>query len=226
VSCEELPQGFVGYGQVRFNAVAHPARPGFSVALEAQVYASWPWAVCRPRETRTRQCRRADSGMALSTTASSRFNRALALMLDSARGAQIQTALIPPILVQYPQEFDRQETRLNDLNNDHRFEIQCDAGDAGCLHARTNSVSVRVGQRIRRNGLGDMGLGNHYLSGDRRRQDVRQGHHLPPRLGATLAGCPHPVPRNRSEPFHSSVGVRSRAGPLLTYNSPNLKGPK
>ncbi len=41
---------------------------------------------------------------------------------------------------------------MNDLNNDHRFEIQCDAGDAGRLHARTNSVSVRVGQRIRRNG--------------------------------------------------------------------------
>jgi len=73
-------------------------------------------------------------------------------MLDSARGAQIQTALIPPILVHYSHEFDRQETRLNDLNNDQRFEIQCDAGDAGRLHARTNSVSVRVGQRIRRNG--------------------------------------------------------------------------
>ncbi len=77
-------------------------------------------------------------------------------MLDSAGGAQIQTALIPPILVQYPHEFDRQETRLNDLNNDHRFEIQCDAGDAGRLHARTNSVSVRVGQRIRRNGAGEI----------------------------------------------------------------------
>ena len=73
-------------------------------------------------------------------------------MLDSGRGAQIQTALIPPILVHYSHEFDRQETRLNDLNNDQRFEIQCDAGDAGRLHARTNSVSVRVGQRIRRNG--------------------------------------------------------------------------
>src|SRR5258708_39699199 len=73
-------------------------------------------------------------------------------MLDSARGAQIKTALIRPLRVHYPHEFDRQETRLNDLNNDHRFEIQCDAGDAGRLHARTNSVSVRVGQRIRRNG--------------------------------------------------------------------------
>jgi len=45
---------------------------------------------------------------------------------------------------------------LNDLNNDHRFEIQCDAGDAGRLHARTNSISVRVGQRIRRNGSAEI----------------------------------------------------------------------
>jgi len=36
MSCEELPQSVVRHGQVRFNAVAHPARPRFSVALEAQ----------------------------------------------------------------------------------------------------------------------------------------------------------------------------------------------
>lgn len=41
---------------------------------------------------------------------------------------------------------------MNDLNNDHRFEIQCDAGDAGRLHAKTQSVSVRIGQQTRRNG--------------------------------------------------------------------------
>ncbi len=32
------------------------------------------------------------------------------------------------------------------------FEVHCDAGDSGRLHAKTNSVSVRVGQRVRRNG--------------------------------------------------------------------------
>ena len=73
---------------------------------------------------------------------------------------------------------------------------------------------------------GDLGLGNHPLSGDGRRQFVRQGHRLPPRLGATLTDCPHPVTRNRSEPFHSSVGVRPKAGAHLTYNSPSLKVPK
>jgi hypothetical protein len=36
--------------------------------------------------------------------------------------------------------------------DDHKFEVHCDAGDAGRLDARTNSVSVRVGQRVRRNG--------------------------------------------------------------------------
>ena len=40
---------------------------------------------------------------------------------------------------------------MNDLMNDHHFEIHCDASDAGRLDARTNSVSVRVGQRVRRN---------------------------------------------------------------------------
>src|SRR5260370_19584355 len=77
-------------------------------------------------------------------------------MLDSARGAQIQTAVIPPIFIHDPHKFDRQETRLNDLSNDHRFEIHCDAGDAGRLHAKTNSVSVRVGQRVRRNGAAEI----------------------------------------------------------------------
>jgi hypothetical protein len=32
------------------------------------------------------------------------------------------------------------------------FEVNCNAGDAGRLHAKTNSVSIRVGQRVRRNG--------------------------------------------------------------------------
>ncbi len=29
-----------------------------------------------------------------------------------------------------------------------KFEIHCDAGTAGSLYARTNSVSVRIGQRV------------------------------------------------------------------------------
>jgi hypothetical protein len=32
------------------------------------------------------------------------------------------------------------------------FEVNCNAGDPGRLHVKTNSVSVRVGQRVRRNG--------------------------------------------------------------------------
>jgi hypothetical protein len=32
------------------------------------------------------------------------------------------------------------------------FEVHCNAGDAGGLRAKTNSVSVRIGQRVRRNG--------------------------------------------------------------------------
>ncbi len=32
--------------------------------------------------------------------------------------------------------------------DDDKFQIHCSAGKAGSLHARTNSVSVRIGQRI------------------------------------------------------------------------------
>ena len=31
---------------------------------------------------------------------------------------------------------------------DNKFQIHCAAGNAGSLHARTNAVSVRIGQRI------------------------------------------------------------------------------
>lgn len=34
------------------------------------------------------------------------------------------------------------------IMDDNKFQIHCDAGKAGSLHARTNSVSVRIGQRI------------------------------------------------------------------------------
>jgi hypothetical protein len=36
-----------------------------------------------------------------------------------------------------------------DISN---FEVHCNAGDAGRLQAKTNSISIRVGQRVRRNG--------------------------------------------------------------------------
>ena len=32
--------------------------------------------------------------------------------------------------------------------DDNKFQIHCAAGNAGSLHARTNSVSVRIGQQI------------------------------------------------------------------------------
>jgi len=32
--------------------------------------------------------------------------------------------------------------------DDNKFQIHCDAGNAGSLQARTKSVSVRIGQRI------------------------------------------------------------------------------
>ena len=36
--------------------------------------------------------------------------------------------------------------------DDHKFEVHCNAGGAGQLHAKTGSVSVRIGQRVLRNG--------------------------------------------------------------------------
>ncbi len=32
--------------------------------------------------------------------------------------------------------------------DDRKFQIDCDAGKAGSLHAKTNSISVRIGQRV------------------------------------------------------------------------------
>ncbi len=34
----------------------------------------------------------------------------------------------------------------------HEFEVHCNAGDAGQLHAQTGSVSVRIGQRVLKDG--------------------------------------------------------------------------
>lgn len=38
------------------------------------------------------------------------------------------------------------------MTDDHKFEVHCNASKAGNLHARSNSVSVRIGQRVHRNG--------------------------------------------------------------------------
>jgi len=48
---------------------------------------------------------------------------------------------------------------LNDavnIRDDHKFEVQCDAGDAGGLRVGTESLSVKVGQRVRREGNDEM----------------------------------------------------------------------
>lgn len=42
------------------------------------------------------------------------------------------------------------------MTDDYNFEVHCDASDAGGLHAKTNSVSIRVGQRLGRNGIGEI----------------------------------------------------------------------
>jgi hypothetical protein len=36
----------------------------------------------------------------------------------------------------------------NHVMDDNRFQIHCAAGKAGSLNARTNSVSVRIGQQV------------------------------------------------------------------------------
>ena len=40
--------------------------------------------------------------------------------------------------------------------NDRKFEIRCNASGDGQLHVKTNSLSVRVGQLIRRSGAEEM----------------------------------------------------------------------
>ena len=39
---------------------------------------------------------------------------------------------------------------------DRKFQIQCNASEDGQLHVKTNSLSVRIGQLIRRNGSAEM----------------------------------------------------------------------
>jgi hypothetical protein len=38
----------------------------------------------------------------------------------------------------------------------YKFEIDCNATEAGRLHARSDSVSVRIGQRVCRNGSSEI----------------------------------------------------------------------
>jgi hypothetical protein len=45
---------------------------------------------------------------------------------------------------------------MNVTMDDRKFEVRCNANDDGQLHVRTNSLSVRVGQLIRRNGTQEM----------------------------------------------------------------------
>ncbi len=40
--------------------------------------------------------------------------------------------------------------------NDRKFEVQCNANDDGHLHVKTNTLSIRLGQLIRRNGIEEM----------------------------------------------------------------------
>jgi hypothetical protein len=39
---------------------------------------------------------------------------------------------------------------------DRKFQIQCNASEDGQLHVKTNSLSVRIGQLIRRDGSAEM----------------------------------------------------------------------
>jgi len=39
---------------------------------------------------------------------------------------------------------------------DRTFEVRCNASEDGQLHVKTNSLSIRVGQRIRRSGTEEM----------------------------------------------------------------------
>ena len=40
--------------------------------------------------------------------------------------------------------------------DDCKFEVECNAGDAGQFQAKTNSLSIRIGQRVRTNGVEEL----------------------------------------------------------------------
>src|SRR6266852_3775155 len=48
------------------------------------------------------------------------------------------------------------EMNVLGVKDDRKFEVHCNAGDAGELHVGTKSLSVKVGQRVRRDGSEEM----------------------------------------------------------------------
>ena len=40
--------------------------------------------------------------------------------------------------------------------DDRKFEVECSAGDVGQFQAKTDSVSIRIGQRVRDNGTDEL----------------------------------------------------------------------
>ncbi len=42
------------------------------------------------------------------------------------------------------------------VKDDRKFEVECNAGDAGELRVGTETLSVKVGQRVRRDGYDEM----------------------------------------------------------------------
>jgi len=40
--------------------------------------------------------------------------------------------------------------------DDRKFEVECNAGEAGQFQAKTNSLSIRIGQRVRSNGIEEL----------------------------------------------------------------------
>ena len=52
----------------------------------------------------------------------------------------------------YNKTDEESELDLNPSNHCRKFEVRCHAGDAGHLEVTSDSLSVRVGQRIRRDG--------------------------------------------------------------------------
>ena len=57
------------------------------------------------------------------------------------------------IVCSCPEGLMDRETNVMAAKNDRKFEVRWDAGDAGHLHVRTDSLSVHIGQRVRRNGI-------------------------------------------------------------------------
>ena len=48
------------------------------------------------------------------------------------------------------------ESDVLSVKDGRKFEVECNAGDVGALRVGTESLSVRVGQRVRRDGSDEM----------------------------------------------------------------------